>query len=203
MDDTTKARLPFWLNRTANGDAAAFEALYAATSPQLFTIALRLIRDQRLAEDVLQDAFVQVWHRAGDYHAARGSVFTWMSTLVRYRAIDMLRKQETSGAAMTSNIDVESLDAGALFQGIAGNMGEDPLEAALRDDHGKWLHTCLERLSELQCKCLALAYFHGFSHSELAESLAQPLGTIKSRVRRGLGRLKDCINELVGGRDDS
>lgn len=197
MNTATQERLPNWLHRSANGDKGAFEKLYEATSPQLFAIALRLVRDRRLAEDVLQDAFVQIWHRAGDYHAARGTVFAWMSTLVRYRAIDLLRKRNRPGSQGNfSTVDIDAPELQSLLQEAADNASGNPLTDALGDDQSKWLAICIERLSELQRRCLAMAYFQGLTHFQLAERLAQPLGTIKSRIRRGLGRLKECLTEL-------
>jgi RNA polymerase sigma-70 factor (ECF subfamily) len=197
MDAVSEERLPYWLHRCASGDVAAFEQLYKATSPQLFAIAVRLVRDRRLAEDVLQDAFVQVWHRAGDYHAARGTVFAWMSTLVRYRAIDLLRKRNRPGSQGNySTVDIDGPELELLLQEATASQPDEPLTETLGADQSRWLSVCLERLSDLQRRCLALAYFQGLTHFQLAERLAQPLGTIKSRIRRALGRLKDCLTEL-------
>ena len=108
MSQGSDEKLTQLLRATAQGDAQAFKVLYDDASPRLHAVALTMMRDPGLAEDVLQDAFVQIWHRARDYHADRGSVFTWLTTIVRYRAIDLLRKlkHDKSTGEMRS-IDIE------------------------------------------------------------------------------------------------
>ena len=122
MGETPNEKLNDLLRATAQGDAQAFKSLYDETSPRLHAVALAMMRDSGLAEDVLQDAFVQVWHRAGDYHGERGSVFTWLTTIVRYRAIDMLRKRGHDGAnGKTRPIDVNLAEIDLLQRGHDGN----------------------------------------------------------------------------------
>ena len=107
------------LRATAQGDDVAFKTLYDETSARLLAIAQTMMRDASLAEDVLQDAFVQVWHRAGEYHAGRGSVLTWLTTIVRYRAIDLLRKRRRSGiAGKVQMLDVDPADIDYLAECI-------------------------------------------------------------------------------------
>ena len=108
MSEIPNEKLKQLLGATAHGDAIAFKTLYDQTSPRLHAVALTIMRDSDLAEDVLQDAFVQVWHRASDFHADRGSVLTWLTTIVRYRAIDLLRKRGRDGSSGTANpIDID------------------------------------------------------------------------------------------------
>jgi RNA polymerase sigma-70 factor (ECF subfamily) len=163
----------------------------------LHAVALALLRDSALAEDALQDAFVQAWHRAGEFHSDRGTVLTWLTTIVRYRAIDILRKRAKGGApGNLQPVSVDPLSLDFLQQG-SGDSDDDghrgPLANAIEREESVMLHDCLDRLSNSQQRSVALAFFRGFTHQELANCLAEPLGTIKSRLRRSLARLKDCL----------
>lgn len=186
------------LRATAHGDARAFKALYDDTAPRLHAVALTMMRDSELAEDVLQDAFLQIWHRAGDYHADRGSVLTWMTTIVRYRGIDLLRKRGRPGRADKGgqvNIDPDSIDY-LQYGGSGGELGSKqpgPLARAMSSEVNSLLRDCIGRLSNKQQRSIALAFFRGLTHQELADCLAEPIGTVKSRLRRSLQRLKECL----------
>ena len=200
MTETPNDDLDELLRRTAQADAKAFKALYDATSPRLHAVALTMMRDVGLAEDVLQDAFVQVWHRAGDFHAERGGVMTWMTSIVRYRAIDLLRKrghESSGGRSAPVDVDPATID---FLQTRDINEEEKqrvgPLAVAISSEEQSKLHECIGRLSTNQQRSVALAFFRGFTHQELADCLAEPLGTIKSRLRRSLSRLKDCLKSL-------
>lgn len=185
------------LQRTAAGDERAFRALYDRTSPQLYALATKMMRTAEAAEDVLQDAFVQAWHRAGDYHAERGSVMAWLSSIVRYRAIDALRRRRNEARPASESL-LE--DTAAALQRLESpdeaGSGAGPLASAVADDEAHRLRLCLARLSQAQKQSVALAFFHGMSHHELARCLALPLGTIKSRLRRSLQRLRECLARL-------
>ena len=199
MLETPNDKLKKLLRATAQGDGAAFRTLYDDTSARLFAVALAMMRDNSLAEDVLQDSFVQVWHRASEYHAERGSVLTWLTTIVRYRAIDLLRKRGREGPAnKTPPIDVDPLDIDYLANRHHNDdeTPTGPLASAISFEEQINLHNCVERLSNSQQRSVALAFFNGFTHQELADCLAEPLGTIKSRLRRSLMRLKDCLESL-------
>ena len=178
------------LTATAGGDRRAFNQLYDATSPYLFAVAIRLMHRRASAEDVLQDAYVQVWHRAGDYHTQRGTVLGWMTALVRYRAIDMLRKNRKD-TPFDPDVHGRAED---LSQ--AENAGDAALRSAEAGENADFLKECVSRLSGSQRQSVALAFFQGLTHAELALRLAQPLGTVKSRLRRSLKRLKDCLKNL-------
>ena len=206
MNDTDNERLQRLLGASAQGDANAFNNLYEVTSPRLFAVAITMMHESALAEDVLQDAFVQIWHRARDYHIDRGSVFTWMTTIVRYRAIDLLRKRGrdgSSGSIGSKNVDPEELDK-LLNQNVLAENGaveRGPLARAVSSEQRSMLKDCIDGLSNNQQQSVALAFFRGFTHQELSTCLAEPLGTIKSRLRRSLARLKKCLESLGNGND--
>jgi len=199
MGELSNDELKQLLRATAQGDDAAFRSLYDATSPRLLAVALTIMRDTAAAEDALQDAYVQIWHRASEFHSDRGKVFTWLTTIVRYRAIDMLRKQRRSGSSgATQVMDVDPNDLDFLLQQNAddGTESPGPLASAISSEENVHVHECVERLSDSQQQSVVLAFFRGFTHQELADCLAEPLGTIKSRLRRSLQRLKECLSLL-------
>ena len=204
MNEPPNDNLRKLIAATAHGDAGAFKRLYDNTSPRLHAVALTMMQDSDLAEDVLQEAFVQVWHRAREYHADRGSVVTWLTTIVRYRAIDMLRKRGRGASiGSLSTVDVDPADIDYL-QGISddGDADQDqlgPLASAISTEENSKLRLCIDRLSNNQQRSISLAFFRGFTHQEVADCLAEPLGTIKSRLRRSLLRLKECLQSLSNG----
>jgi RNA polymerase sigma-70 factor, ECF subfamily len=178
------ARLMALLARTALKDQQAFAELYRQTSPHLYAVALRILREAAAAEEVLQESFVNVWHHAGSYVAARSQPLTWLTSIVRNRCLDQLRRHEVETVAM----DDEE-------EGVA-IAGEDPtpLETLLSGADALAVKGCVEMLEPGQKQAIALAFFQGLSHSELARHLRQPLGTVKSWVRRGLERLRGCLD---------
>lgn len=171
--------------QTALGDQRAFDRLYRQTSPQMFGVALALLRRRDIAEDVLQEAYVKVWHAASTYQAERGSPTTWLGTIVRRCAIDRLRRRRQEG---------ESLPEEA-WEAIADDS-PGPLQNVIADAEARRLGICLDQLDERQRESVSLAFFHGLTHSELAERLASPLGTVKAWVRRGLDKLRNCLGEV-------
>lgn len=177
MDD---AQLVTLLARAGQGDRGAFKELYDATAATLLGVAMQLLRERARADDALQDAFIQIWHRAGEYNVQRGSVLGWLATIVRYRAIDQRRKD---ARLVSDDVLPELLDESATAEqlGVA-------LESAAE------LRDCMDRLSLSQRQSIALAFFEGLTHDQLAARLTAPLGTIKSRIRRGLSRLKECLD---------
>ena len=170
------------LGACAQGDRAAFEQLYRQTSAKLFGIALRIVRQEDLAEDVLQDCYIRIWNRAGDYREGLAAPMTWMASIVRNRSLDWLRR---------SNPEVIDVD-GEIIEGAAGD-GPGPLAALEQSRDGAALSRCLGELESKQRQAILLAFHGGLSHSELAAQLRQPLGTVKTWVRRGLARLKTCL----------
>lgn len=178
-----EAHLLGWLAGCARGEAAALENLYHALSPQLFGMLVRILKRRDLAEEALQDTFVNVWRKASEYRAGRGKVTTWVLTIARNRAFDKLRRQRRE----------VSMEPGNLI------AHEDAL--SVNDDAGdlcslaeyRRLRQCMEALSEDQRSSLLLAYFEGRTQEEIAQRLAKPLGTVKSWVRRALISLRGCL----------
>ena len=170
------------LGACARGDRTAFENLYRQTSAKLFGVALRIVRQEDLAEEVLQDCYIRIWNRAGDYREALAAPMTWMASIVRNRSLDFLRRP---------NPEVIDVD-GELIEGAASDA-PGPLAALEHSRDGSALARCLAELEAKQRQAILMAFHGGLSHSELAEHLRQPLGTVKTWVRRGLARLKTCL----------
>ena len=178
------ARLMELLARTALADQSAFEQLYRLTSSHLYGVALRILRESAAAEEVLQESFVNVWHHAGSYVAARSQPLTWLTSIVRNRCLDRLRKHE---------VETVSIDGEEQAMTIA-DRSPMPLDMLLSGAESSAVRRCVEGLDGSQKQAIALAFYQGLSHSELARHLKQPLGTVKSWVRRGLERLKACLD---------
>jgi RNA polymerase sigma-70 factor (ECF subfamily) len=170
------------LAATARGDRAAFAKLYLLSSPKLFGVALRIVRREDWAEDVLQECYVRIWSHAREYRPGLAAPMTWMASIVRNRCLDWLRRP---------NPEVPDLD-GALIDG-APSANPGPLAELERSSEAQALARCLNGLEAKQRQAIALAFFEGLSHSELARHMREPLGTVKTWVRRGLLRLKACL----------
>lgn len=175
------------LARCALNDHRAFERLYQHSSAQLFGLVMRIVRDEQLARDVLQDGFVRIWDRAGDFRPDVASPSTWMGSIMRNRAIDVLRRRRAS--PVVADLLPEEM-----------HWLEDPTavpqhESVQQDQNTKALRECLRDLNENQRQVIALAYFRGMTHEELADHVGAPLGTVKSWVRRGLLQLRACLSE--------
>jgi RNA polymerase sigma-70 factor (ECF subfamily) len=165
------------LHKIAKSDKQAFESLYSITSGQIYAVALRMLRKKELAEEATQEAFVRIWYNANQYTQGKGTVLTWMISIVRYRALDMLRYQKVRKEEPLSDDD-------------SMHIATDSNDEALSD--GK-LDTCMDQLENSQRQAIQLAFFNGYSHSEVVEHLDTPLGTIKSWIRRGLKALERCL----------
>jgi RNA polymerase sigma-70 factor (ECF subfamily) len=170
------------LERASLGDRAAFAALYRATSAKLFAVSLRIVRERQLAEEVLQDSYIAIWNHAAEYARAKSAPGTWMAAIVRNRSLDLLRR----GSREVEDVD-EKL-AGLLVDESAAPAADLERRAG---EHA--VRECLGELEPDQRQSIALAFFHGLSHSELAGHLRRPLGTVKTHIRRGLARLRDCL----------
>jgi RNA polymerase sigma-70 factor (ECF subfamily) len=173
------------VSRVALQDRAAFERLYHATCAHLLGVAFRILNNRERAEEVLQEAFVNVWHGARGYNPSVAAPMTWLINIVRNKAIDALR----SGASerrSTSALEDEAFEVRAESSLEPQQM----LDASLQRAH---IDACMEALNAQQRQALALAYYKGLVHSEIAAQMGAPLGTAKAWVRRGLDKLKQCL----------
>ncbi len=179
------ARLAQLLARTALSDQAAFAELYRLTSSHLYAVALRILRERALAEDLLQEVFVSVWNHAGAFSAAKAQPQTWLTSIVRNRCLDELRRRKPDTVTMTRDDDEPEIDF--------ADSGPTPVDLLLAGADVHQVRECIDGLAGDQKQAIALAFFQGLSHGEMAKHLRQPLGTVKSWVRRGLERLKKCL----------
>jgi RNA polymerase sigma-70 factor (ECF subfamily) len=172
------------LARTALRDRAAFARLYEATKAKLFGVSLRIVRERPLAEEVLQDSFVAIWNHAGDYARAKSAPLTWMTAIVRKRSLDIVRRSREE-----PDIDEALTNALADEAAVPARAAEMRAEAhSIRD--------CIAELEGDQRQTIALAFYHGLTHSELADHLRRPIGTVKTHIRRGLLKLRDCLARM-------
>ena len=183
------------LARVGMGDRACFSALYDRTSGHLLAVVLRIQRNRALAEDLLQEVYVSVWKAAGSFDAARSQPLTWLTHIARNRAIDSLRRAQTQPQleSTTRDNDDERPDAAETM----ADSGPGPLELLGLASQKRELSACMERLTPPQRQSVALAFFDGLSHAEVAAQLREPLGTVKSWVRRALATLKGCLDRAA------
>ncbi|MFT6329466.1 MAG: RNA polymerase sigma-70 factor (ECF subfamily) [Bermanella sp.] len=167
----------FLLKKVAVGNQPAFNQLYKITSGQLFAVALKMLKNRDSAEEALQEAYVSIWYKADYYKEGQGTVLTWMVSIIRYRALDMLRSQKVKKEDDLSDDILSELDATET----TGSGYDIKIEG------------CMKELDQQQRQAIHLAYFNGLSHSEVVEHLDHPLGTIKSWIRRGLTSLQRCL----------
>lgn len=167
------------LQACASGHLPALQALYDHESRWLLGVALRIVRDRATAEDVLHDAWLQVWHHAGSFDPALGSARGWLYTVVRHRALTAVRR---AGRDLP-------LDA-SLLDDLPDTHYPTPESKAMTDS----LHRCLQQLDDPRRACIVHAYVDGYTHAQIAERLNAPLGSVKSWIRRGLASLKECLS---------
>jgi RNA polymerase sigma-70 factor (ECF subfamily) len=175
-------RIESLLGRCALRDERALEELYRAVSTQLYGLLVRMLHSRSVAEEALQDVMVKVWERADQYVAYRGRAMAWLTSIARYRAIDLLRAQR-------QDAPLEEAPEAALADETSTAANESVASEKLQHN----LTDCLSQLNQEQQKCIALAYVDGYSHDQIARALVAPLGTVKSWVRRGLLSLKRCL----------
>jgi RNA polymerase sigma-70 factor (ECF subfamily) len=186
---TQPAREGSWallLQRIANGDQTAVAELYDATVNLVFGLALRVLGDRAVAEDVVIEVYSQVWGQARAYDPQRGTPLSWLLTLTRSRSIDMLRSRQRVHAT-------EPLEEAS--QAVAGTP--DPEESSSVAERRRVVYRALDSLPEDQRQVIELAYFADLSHTEIAAKLGQPLGTVKTRIRTGLVRLRELLGPLA------
>ena len=184
------------LARSGLGDRQAFAALYERTSGHLFAVVLRIQRDRALAEDLLQDIYVGIWKAAAGFDAAQSQPLTWLTSIARHRAIDSLRRAQAQPQTVSTTRDDEDDDGPDALESSA-DEGPGPLDLLDRASETRQLSACMQGLTPQQRQSVALAFFDGLSHAEVAEHLRQPLGTVKSWVRRALMTLKTCLERAV------
>ena len=174
------------INRIAQGDDSAFEALYKRFSRSLYGMAFRMMNDAKEAEDVLQEGFTYIWRKAGTYDPTRSSPFAWAVMITRNKAIDRLRVRQRIEKLR------ERVTSEELFDQDKDETSAN--EPTLRE-RGAIVRSALQKIPQEQRQALELSFFGGLTHEQIAERLDTPLGTIKARIRRGLLRLRDCLKE--------
>lgn len=179
-------QLKAWLTAAGNRDAAAFRALYDASSSKLFGFALRILHKRELAEEVLQESFVAIWNNAASYQSHLAAPMTWMATIVRNKAFDHLRRSDA-----TVEIDAEQFDREVM--NALQDPQATPIEALQMSGDAKALAWCMSALEGAHRQVVALAYFHDLSHSEVANQMKLPIGTVKTWIRRSLEKLRVCL----------
>ena len=181
--DAARARLVEALVATGAEDRAAFSTLYKLTSAKLFGVCLRICGERQAAEDVLSEVYLTIWRRAGAYEPGRASPISWLATIARNRAIDW-RRSAGRKVAITLDEAPEVADPEPSAE-----------QKLVKNDEDQRLHLCLDKLDDKQRGAIRTAFFDGLTYAELAEREGVPLGTMKSWVRRGLMRLKDCLRD--------
>ena len=181
LNDADRERLRDWLLATAAGARHAFEQLYQRTSAKLFGVCLRILRERGEAEEVLQDVYLTIWRKASQYDAERASPITWLAMIARNRAIDRIRNGQLERASVPIDL-LELADEGAVEATLAQDASES-----------RRLHDCVDELSTEQRRAIRVAFFEGCTYEELAQRTSTPLGTLKSWIRRGLHKLRDCM----------
>jgi RNA polymerase sigma factor (sigma-70 family) len=178
-----RAHLVEVLIATGEEDRAAFRELYRLTSAKLFGVTLRICGERQAAEDVLHDVYLTIWKRAGAYEPSRASPITWLATIARNRAIDWRRSQAARRAIPLEDV-APLVDAAPTAQ-----------EGMIAAQDAHLLYECLDELDQAQRDSIRTAFFDGLTYAELAERRKVPLGTMKSWVRRGLMKLRECLEQ--------
>ncbi|MBC8007474.1 MAG: sigma-70 family RNA polymerase sigma factor [Prolixibacteraceae bacterium] len=188
-DDVTRCRasasdaeMLALLHAAQKGDEAAFSALYRATASRLYALALRIVSTREIAEEVVIEVYLQVWRTAERYTEERGVVLAWLQMICRSRALDALRRQDKA----VSHPDPTELIPPALDR-------HDSLEILSSVEEGTKVRTALLALTPLQRQLVALAFYRGMTHAEIAASMKMPLGTVKTAIRRGLKLMRETI----------
>jgi len=181
-DATVNDKLAALLAQCGLGSRKAFAELYDATKSKLFAVSLRIVRERHIAEEVLQDSFVSIWNNAGKYATAKSAPLTWMTAIVRNRSLDIVRRPL-----------VEMADENDFFTLNMEDESPGPPEQLTASRDQVRIERCMKRLEGEQLQTISLAFFHGLSHSEVATHLGRPLGTVKTHIRRGLLKLKGCL----------
>ena len=178
------------LDRVAMADEAALRELYDMTSSRLYGVAVRVVSNRDWAEDVLQEAYLNIWRIASDYKASLSPPMAWMALVVRSRGLDFLRRRTSGHVDHTVELD-------DMISETVASDAPNPMDVADASQQAQALHRCLNSLENKQREVVSLAYLRDLSHGELAEQLKLPLGTVKTWIRRGLEQLRSCMGRLV------
>lgn len=178
-----QTNLEQYLNKIAEGDQEALKQLYEAVSSRLFGIVLRILKNRELAEDALQEIFIKIWNRAHSFDVTQGAAITWLNSLARNQALDMIRRSNTRASL---NIPIKDLNCDH-WENTAREYSDDLVDFEA-------LVLCLEQLHPETQSCIVGMYCEGHTQEELSETLQRPVGTVKSWIRRGLVSLKGCLD---------
>lgn len=169
------------IGRVALGDRSAFSALYQATSPKLFAICIRILKDRADAEEALQEIYVRIWQRAHSFASRAGHALAWLATIARNHCIDLIRARKPVSDDIDTVLDLEDQST------------PDPeMQIAMRDE-GRRIDRCMEELRPDQAAAVRRAYVEGMSYAELAEEMNAPLNTVRTWLRRSLLKLRECM----------
>lgn len=169
------------LGRVALKDRKAFSALYQKTSPKLFGLCLRILKDRSEAEDALQEVFVRIWRRAESYSTAGNSAMAWISAIARYHCIDRIRSRQPATTELDEAADLATPEP-------------DPERSAVLASEGKRIDSCMEELESDRAQAVRFAYVEGASYQELADRFGVPLNTMRTWLRRSLLKLRECLD---------
>ena len=171
------------LKDCARGSEAALAELYKLSAPHLFALATRMLRRKDWAEEVIQECYISIWQNAARFSSEQSQAMTWMTRIVRNRCVDQLRRP-----------DLEQPDPDGFIQNAWADEAPGPLGRLLQVDDGRRIAGCMAELESNQRKAIAMSFFDDLSQSEIAQKLGSPLGTVKSWLRRGMARLKQCLS---------
>ncbi len=171
------------LRRVGNGDDVAFATVYDLTKTRVYGLVMRVLRDAGYSEETTQEVYLEVWRRASEYDAAKGSALAWLMTMAHRRAVDRVRAEQ----------------AGSRRESRYGAATADPAvdvvaDSAIAGDERRRVTECLDALTDAQRQCIELAYYQGLTYSEVSRRLAANLSTIKSRIRDALRGLRNCLD---------
>jgi RNA polymerase sigma factor (sigma-70 family) len=185
-------QLRLCLEAIARKDREAFRRLYEAAAPKLFGFALRILSRREFAEEVLQESFINIWNSAGGYQASLAAPMTWMATIVRNKAFDMLRRADHTVERDADSVPHESMQR--LIDSLESSA-PTPGESLQFSEDAAALASCLQRLEARHREAIVMAFYRDLSHNEVAEQMKLPVGTVKTWIRRGLESLRLCLTK--------
>lgn len=188
--DDLEAELIDLLTQCKLGDQKAFSVLYQKTSNRLNGIAYRITRRVDSANEVLQEAFIQIWQNRDSFQAEKGKAFTWLASIVRYRAYDRLRYDKRRH--QDDHVEFDESDSLAIN---VDEINQNSQSIGLGDHSEQALNNCLSKLEKKQSQSILMAYMYGYSRDDISNYFNTPVNTVKSWIRRGLGRLQQCLSE--------